>query len=431
MRKFLFFLVIVFFSSDVFSFEPIELRTKKGIKFWYVKDTSVPIISLDFGFLGGAFYDLDGKEGTSTFLASILDEGAGDLNSVNFQKMMNSLGMKLRFSSTKDLFSGKFQTVSENKEKSFDLLKLVFLKPRFDKNEIEKIRNQLIASYKINNSNISDTASIEFYNNFFKGHKFSRNDDGNLDSLRKVNFDELNFFFKNFLTRKNLILSISGDIDQDDAIKLIDDSFGLLPESSENIKEIPKKNTFESGIKFVEKKTPQSAVVFGQRGLPRKSEDFFAARICNYVMGGGGFQSRLYKNIRERRGLTYSIYSYFISHKNNDILLGGFQTKNESVNETIKLVKSEWKKMSINGISQEELNEAKTYYKGSFTRNYASTSTISSLLNAVQLYGLSIDYFEKRNKIIDNLTLEKVNRVAREIFQSENLFFLVVGNDFD
>ena len=311
------------------------------------------------------------------------------------------------------------------------MLKLVFLKPRFDKNEIEKIRNQLIASYKINNSNISDTASIEFYNNFFKGHKFSRNDEGNLDSLRKVNFDELNFFFKSFVTRKNLILSISGDINQDDAIKLIDDSFGLLPESSENIKEIPKKDTFESGIKFVEKKTPQSAVVFGQRGLPRKSEDFFAARICNYVMGGGGFQSRLYKNIRERRGLTYSIYSYFISHRNNDILLGGFQTKNESVNETIKLVKSEWKKMSINGISQEELNEAKTYYKGSFTRNYASTSTISSLLNAVQLYGLSIDYFEKRNKIIDNLTLEKVNRVAREIFQSENLFFLVVGNDFD
>ena len=143
-------------------------------------------------------------------------------------------------------------------------------------------------------------------------------------------------------------------------------------------------------------------------------------QICT-ILGGGGFQSRLYKNIRERRGLTYSIYSYFISHRNNDILLVGFQTKNESVNETIKLVKSEWKKMSINGISQEELNEAKTYYKGSFTRNYASTSTISSLLNAVQLYGLSIDYFEKRNKIIDDLTLEKVNRVAREIFQSENL----------
>ena len=104
--------------------------------------------------------------------------------------------------------------------------------------KLKKIRNQLIASYKINNSNISDTASIEFYNNFFKGHKFSRNDEGNLDSLRKVNFDELNFFFKNFVTRKNLILSISGDIDQDDAIKLIDDSFGLLPESSENIKEM-------------------------------------------------------------------------------------------------------------------------------------------------------------------------------------------------
>ena len=431
MRIFFFIILIILSSSYVFGFEPSELRTKKGIKFWYVKDTSVPIVSLDFGFVGGAFFDLDDEEGTSKFLASILDEGAGDLNSVNFQKKMNALGMKLSFSSTKDLFSGKFQTVSENKKESFDLLKLVFLKPRFDKNEIEKIRNQLIASYKISNSNISDTASRQFYKNFYRGHKFSRNDDGNLDSLKKINFEELNFFFKNFVTRNNLVLSISGDIDQNDAINLIDDSFGFLPESSENIKEIPKKGKFESGIKFIEKKTPQSAVVFGQKGIPRNSEDFFAARICNYVMGGGGFQSRLYKNIREKRGLTYSIYSYFISHRNNDILIGGFQTKNESVNKTIELVKSEWKKMNLNGISQEELNEAKTYYKGSFTRNYSSTSTISSLLNAVQLYGLNIDYFKKRNKIIDDLTLDKVNRIASEIFQSENLFFLVVGNEFN
>lgn len=430
MRLILLFCLFFFLSEEVFGFNPKELETKKGLKFWFVQDTSLPIISLDFGFKGGAFFDKDNKDGTSTFLASILDEGAGELNSMNFQKKMDSIGMKLSFSSSKDFFSGKFQTVSENKENAFDLLKLVLTKPRFEKSEIEKIKNQMIASFKISNSNVSDTAAREFYKHFFDGHKFSKDDDGNLESLNNIGLEDLKIFFKKNLTKSNLVISISGDITENEAISLIDLSLGSLPKGPDAYKVIPSKKEFPNKVKFIKKKTPQSAVIFGHKGIARNEEDFFAARICNYVMGGGGFQSRLYKNVRERRGLTYSIYSYFISLQNNDILLGGFQTKNESVKETIELVKDEWKKMNNIGISAEELSEAKTYYKGSFTRNYASTSTISSLLNTVQRYELGIDYFKERNKIIDSLTLKKVNKVAKEIFLPENLFFLVVGKKF-
>ena len=427
MRALSFFFLLCLFNTNVIALSPKEIITEKGIKFWFVEDKSVPIISIDFNFSGGAYYDPINKEGTSTFLAAILDEGAGEFKSVEFQKEMDLLGMKLSFSSSKDSLSGKFQTISTNKKQSFDLFKLALTKPRFDEEEIQKIRNQLIASYKISNANVSETASKTFNKYFFYDHNFSREEDGNLKSLKNINIEDLTFFFKNYLTKSNLTISVSGDIIEKDLKNLIDESFGFLPKKQKRLSEIISKKNFPNGLKFVTKETPQSAILFGHKGIARSDDNFFAARICNYIIGGGGFQSRLYKNIREKRGLAYSIYSYFVPIKNNDILLGGFQTKNESVKETIDLVKKEWETMAQSGLTQKELDEAKTYYKGSFIRNYTSTSTISSLLNAVQIYGLSINYFEQRDEIIDQITLEDVNSIAKKIFSSKDLYFVVVG----
>ena len=168
-------------------------------------------------------------------------------------------------------------------------------------------------------------------------------------------------------------------------------------------------------------------MLFGHKGLKRNHKDFFSARIINYVLGGGGFQSRMYKNVREKKGLVYSIYSYLVPYKNNDILLGGFQTRNKSVYEAISLVKEEWDKINKFGITKKEFEEAKTYYKGSFTRNFTSTSSISSLLKTVQVYNLDLEYFKNRNKIIDNLTLKEVNKVAKTLFKKNDLYYTIVG----
>ena len=181
-------------------------------------------------------------------------------------------------------------------------------------------------------------------------------------------------------------------------------------------------------VKSTKKKTsPQTAVVFGQKGLSRKDKNFFALRIVNYVLGGGGFQSRLYKKIREQNGLVYSIYSYLIPYNDDGVILGGFQTKNESVNETINILKSEWNKIKTDGITKSEFIEAKSYYLGSFSRNYTSTRSIASLLNTIQFYELDINYFQDRKMIINNISHEEVNKIARDIFDSEKLFFAIVG----
>ena len=173
--------------------------------------------------------------------------------------------------------------------------------------------------------------------------------------------------------------------------------------------------------------TPQTSVVFGHPGISRKNDTFFALRIANYVLGGGGFQSRLYKNIREKKGLVYSVYSYLLSYENDGVIVGGFQTRNKSVNETIEKVKNEWSEIQQNGISKQELEDAKAYFNGSFTRNFTSTISIANLLQIVQYYDLGEDYFQKRSEIINNLDLKRVNSIIYEFFKTDQLFFMIVG----
>ena len=422
--SFVFSLLINFHA---WSLDVQEISTKKGITFWFVEDHSVPLLSMSISFKGGAYFDEIGKEGTSSFVASLLDEGSGELDSINFQERMKSLGMKLRFSSSKDNFSGTFQTVSENITESFNLLKLAINHPAFNKNAIEKIRNQVNASLKIQESDIQYLASKNFDESFYNNHKFSRSDTGTIESIKKIKKEDLKKYVKKYFTKSNLVIGVSGDITKDKLIKLIDSTFGNLDDGKNISFLIPKFNSLNKGKKVVTKETPQTSVVFGQRGLKREDEDFFAARIANYVLGGGGFQSKLYKKIREENGLVYSIYSYLIPFTNDGIIIGGFQTKNSSVYETIDLLKDEWDAAKKKGLTQEELDNAKSYFIGSFSRNYTSTLAIANLLETIQFYNLGIDYFQRREKIIKNLTLENINEVSKNIFNTKKLFFSIVG----
>lgn len=418
-------MMTLFFPFHLMTMNVEEIKTTNGLNFWFVEDNSVPIISLSFNFSGGAFFDK--KEGTSSFVSALLDEGAGSYNSEEFQTRMDKLGMKLNFSSSRDSISGTFQTISKNKSESFKLLKLIFSNPRFDEQDIDKIRNQIIASLKINQSNISDIANQEFHKNFFADHSFSKNPNGTIESVIEIKKKDISEYFKNFITKSNLVMGVSGDVSKEEIKKLMEETFSNLPLTSNNLTKISSKKKFPKGTKFIEKDTPQASIIFAQKGVSRKDKDFFSARIANYVLGGGGFQSRLYKNIREKEGLVYSIYSYLVPYVNNDLLFGGFQTTNENVDKTIELVKNEWDLIATKGISNKKLKDAKSYYKGSFTRNLTSTSSISSLLRTVQLYGLDKNYFQERNNIIDNITLKDVNNIAKMIFNSDELYFVVVG----
>ncbi|MEE2694983.1 MAG: pitrilysin family protein [Pseudomonadota bacterium] len=423
---------LVFFFSFIYcqsvnSFEFQKLKTESGIEFWFVEDKSIPIVSLSYSFKGGASLDHDNKAGISNLMTSLMDEGTRNLSASEFKDLMKINGMKMYFSTEKDRIDGVFQIITSQIDDGFSLFYEALNHPRFDEREIEKIKKQIEASIRIDESDIPKIASDKFNHFFFNKHSFSRKVKGTLDSITRISKDDLISFHKEAFTRNNLNIGVAGNVSERQIKKYVEMVFGKLSNAGES-RRLETFPPMPSGKEFYKIETPQTTVLFGHSGLSRNDKNFFAIRIANYVLGGGGFQSRLYKNIREKRGLVYSVYSYLLSYQNDGVIIGGFRTRNKSVTETIKRVRDEWKKIERKGITKNELDDAKAYYNGSFTRNFTSTLSIAKLLQIVQYYNLGENYFEERKELIDSLKLDEINNLISEFFKSEELFFMIVGD---
>ncbi len=423
---FLFFTFFSFFSKNSVAIQFESLETKNGIKFWLIEDKSLPLVSMSFSFKGGSILDPVGKDGVTNLMTSLLDEGTQNFNASEYRLFKRENGIKISFSTSKERIEGSFQVVKPRLQEGFYLLHESINKAKFPIKEIKKVKSQLEASIKIDNSNISTLASNKFNEFFFKDKLIGRNTKGNLKTLSAISRDNIQSIYKSSFIKDRLVVGLSGDLDPNLAKKYVDYVFGDLP-SKKFVNPISTFKELSKGKEIIKMKNPQTTVVFGQKGLGRKDKEYFAARIINYVLGGGGFQSRLYKEIREANGLVYSIYSYLMPYEFAGIIVGGFQTRNENVGTTIDKVKSEWNRIKSEGITKIELQNAKTYYKGSFSRNFTSTLSIASLLMIVQYYDLGEDYFNKRNLIIDDLKLNEINNLAKKLFDSEALFFMIVG----
>ena len=426
--RFIFFLFLTTFflskNSDAIQFESLE--TKNGIKFWLIEDKALPLVSISFSFKGGSILDPVGKSGVTNLMTSLLDEGTQNFTASEYRLFKRENGIKISFSTSKERIEGTFQVVKPRLQEGFYLLHESINKAKFPINEIKKVKSQVEASIKIDNSNISTIASNKFNKFFFKDKLIGRNTKGSLETLGNISRDDIQSIYRSSFIKNRLVIGISGDIEPNLAKKYVDYVFGDLP-SKKFINPISMLEDLNKGMEIIEMKTPQTTVVFGQKGLGRKDKEYFAARVINYVLGGGGFQSRLYKEIREANGLVYSIYSYLLPYEYAGVIVGGFQTRNQNVGKTIEKVKTEWNRIKTEGITKIELQNAKTYYKGSFSRNFTSTLSIASLLMIVQYYDLGEDYFDKRDLIIDNLKLNELNNLAKNLFDSENLFFMIVG----
>ena len=418
--------MLFFKANQSTAIEFKSLKTDSGIKFWLIEDNSLPLVSLSFLFKGGTSLDPEGKEGVTNLMTSLLDEGSANFSASDFRIAKRENGVKISYSAGKEKINGSFQVVKSQIQEGFWLLYESLNKPIFQLDKINEVKSQIEASIKIDQSNISTIASDKFNDLFFTNSKLGKTVKGNLDSLLKIKRSDILKSFKKSITKNNLVIGIAGDINSELAKKYIDYVFGNLPINN-SIKPISTLPDLRNGVEIFEIDTPQTTVVFGQRGLSRNNKDYFSARIANYILGGGGFQSRLYKEIRERNGLVYSIYSYLLPFERIGIIIGGFQTRNENVKNTIQKVRDEWINIRVNGISKKELANAKTYFKGSFSRNLTSTISIANLLMIVQYYDLGEDYFANRDLIIDNVKLNHVNKLVKNLFDNDKLFFMVVG----
>lgn len=409
--------------------EAIEIQrvvSPGGIEAWLVEDHKNPIITLSASFEGGAAADPEGKEGLAVLTSSLLDEGAGSYDSDAFRRKLEDLVIGLGFSAGQDNFGASLQTLTENTDTAFELLRLAMTEPRFDAEPVERIRAQIIAGLKRSENRPQTIASRVWWQAAFPDHPYGRPSRGTVDSVGRITTEDMKAFANRVLTRSGMKIGVVGDITSERLGTLLDRTFGALPETGVSIPPVPAKPAAIGETFVVESPVPQSVVVFGHRGIARDDPDRFAAAILMEVMAGG-FGSRLTEEIREKRGLTYGIYAYTLPLEDTELVMGGVSTRNDKVAETVGLVREIWAEMAANGPTEEEVSDAKTYLNGSFPMRLTSSRPIAGLLVSLQRNGRPIDYLDGRVERINAVTMADLKRVAKRLFLADELTFSVVG----
>jgi zinc protease len=404
-----------------------EVTSPGGIKAWLVEEHAVPLVAMSFSFGGGAATEPADRVGLTYFLAGMLDEGAGDLDAEAFRKRRDELSARISFQSSADHFSGSFQALTENRDKSFELLRLALTAPRFDSEPLERIRSQILLGLQDEKQDPEQIAFDDWRERIFLGHPYSHNSHGTEEGIRTVTAGDLRQRAAELFTRDKLLVAVVGDVDETTLGRLLDDTFGGLPATGKPL--IVPEAVVAKGpsLHIVDRDIPQSVIQFGQLGILRSDPDFIAAYVMNDILGGSGFGSRLTDEIREKRGLTYSVYTDLYSLYHGAAMYGGAATRNDRAAETISLIKSELKRFATDGPTPAELDDAKTYLTGSYALRFDTSTKIAEQLLGIQEQDLGIDYVDKRNRLIEAITLEDIKRVARRLIDADALIITVVG----
>jgi zinc protease len=419
-------LALVVFTAPAFATTIERVVSPGGIEAWLVHEPAVPLIALDFAFVGGAIQDPSGKAGTAHLVASLLDEGAGEFDSKAFHDRLERNAVELGFQAERDTLRGTLRTLTENRAEAFEDLRLALTAPRFDPSDVEIGRAQILSTLRRATTSPSEIANVRWWQTAFAGHPYGHPVAGTLDSVPLITVDDLKDYTRRVLARANLKVAVVGDIDAETLKPILDRIFGGLPAEPE-LKEIATVAPQGLGRRVIVKlDVPQAVVAFGGPGVARQDPDFMAAYIVNHILGGGSFSSRLYQEVREKRGLAYSVYDSLVWLNHTSLFIGGTATRADRTGETVDIIEKEIHRLAENGPTADELAKAKDYLNGSFALNLDTSSKIAALLVQLQRDGLDIDYFTRRPQMINAVTLDDARRVAKRLLDG-GLLVTVVG----
>jgi zinc protease len=397
-----------------------------GIEAWFVQDSTVPLIAMQFSFAGGSAQDPAGKPGVGELMGNMLDEGAGDLDSNTYHERLERRAIEMTYSVTRDTVRGSLKMLSENRDEAFDLLRLALTAPRFDAEPLERVRSQTISGLRRETTSPGAIAGRLFWERAFGTHPYAQPSNGTLDSVPTITAADLKDYARKVLAKDSLRIAVVGDIDPDSLGKLLDKTFGSLPAKGD-LAPIPEAKVATPPLKTSAiLDVPQTNILFGGEAVPRNDPDFMAAYIVNHILAGGTMSSRLYAEVREKRGLAYSIGESLVWMDKASLFYGSTATRADKAAETADTIAAEIQRMGDEGPTQQELDEAKSYLKGSQLLALDTSTKIAGALLQYQLDNLGIDYLERRSGIIDAVTLDDAKRVAKRIW-SHGLLTVSVG----
>ncbi|WP_422017636.1 M16 family metallopeptidase [Reyranella sp.] len=404
-----------------------EITTPLGIKAWLVEDKSTPIVALSFSFSGGTATDPAGQVGITDLMAGLLTDGAGSMDAQAFRQRQEDAAASLGFNASLDRLTGSLRVLSANRDEGFELLRLALTEPRFAPDMLNQRRAQTIASINQAAQRPGSVAGRTLMEALFAGHAYAADPDGTPEGLAAATPDLLKKRAAELLLRNGLIVSAVGDIGEAELARQIDRSFGLLPTG--NPPALPPQwvAPTKPRVVVVERPVPQSSALMALPGIERDDPLWYAALVMNHVLGGGGQQSRLFNEVREKRGLAYSVSSGLRTYKRAALLVMSTGSANERIAQALEVIRAEMGRMRNDGVTEAELTDAKTYLTGALALSLDSSASIAGLLHSMQIDGLSPDHLTRRAALIAAVTLDDVRKVARHLLRDEALTTVVVG----
>ncbi|MBC7769588.1 MAG: insulinase family protein [Phycisphaerales bacterium] len=402
-----------------------EITSPGGISAWLVSDATVPIIIMRAYWRGGSAIEPENLTGATGVMADMMTEGAGPLDANAYKERLQELNMGVSFASGWDGVAMSLTTLSENRDAAVEMARLALNEPRFDAEPLARIKRQMLVGIRTRDTNPNYIANLALDRALYPDHPYARRT--SREGVEAINRAALQQRRAAAFNRTTLQITIVGDIDEAAAGRAIDTIFGALPQGAAPPEPPQAQLSAPTPLIVRELPQPQSLVLFAGPGIQDEDPDWIPLAVANYILGGGGFSSRLMAEVREARGLVYGIGTSPSVRDYSAVIRGSAQTENGDVREAIELTRAEMAQLYTEGATQAEVNDAITYLTGSFALDLDSNAKIASVVHSYQAAGRDVDYINRRNDLIRAVTRDDVNRVIRRLFNPQSFTFVVVG----
>lgn len=409
-----------------------EWKTKNGARVLFVRAPELPMVDIQAVFDAGSVRD-GNKQGIAKLANGLLSHGAKLGNKIltvdDVSESFENIGARFGTSASKDNAEISLRTLTDEKllSKAVATMQATINAPTFDEKELERVRKQLMVAFEGRKQSPGTIASEIFYKGLYGNHPYANPSIGSVESIKKITRNDLVVFYKKYYVASNALVTIVGDVDKAKAAELAEQVVGNLP-AGKKAKSLSAVNDFQiASSKHHEFPSSQTHVLVGQIGVHRKDKDYFTLYVANHILGGSGFGSRIMEEIREKRGLAYSSYSYFAPMLKRGPFTMGMQTSNKNTNEAMKVLKETLKTFIDEGPTEKELLHSKKNITGGFPLRIDSNSDISNYLAVIGFYNLPLSYLKDFNKKVEAVTLAQIKETMKRRIDPNKMLTVTVG----
>jgi zinc protease len=437
--KTLFFLVIAALLSATMLIAPAQAQREalpqaermtlpNGLVLLFRPDRSLPILTMEILIDAGPLFDPPGKEGLSYLTAATLLRGSLTRKAEAMDREIDFMGTLLSFSSGHEYAAASFRCLKRHLDRSLDILLDALREPSFPETEVSRVKERTLAAIHSREDNPGEAADEAFMKNLFPASRYGTPVEGTLESVARITRNDLVSFHRTYYRPNGAILAVTGDMTLQEMKERVAQRFEKWSSHTVAGRKPDLEVAKEHKEVTIRKAITQANIVLGHQGITRGDPDYYAVTVMNYILGGGGFSSRLMEEIRNKRGLAYSVMSHFDARKHYNDFQITLQTKNASAREAIDTSLAEMKRIQEEPVSEEELEAARKYLVGSFPLRLDSQAKIATFLLQVEYFGLGLDYQARYPSIINSITREEVLRVARKYLHPDRVLVVIVGN---